>query len=304
MSRFWGYLSAIMVAILFGVWYSLDKILLGYLHPLVLAAMVYTLASMLLLLIRISPLNSPLLEVMHCQSKVETHITGKNYVTLFLTAICGAVMAPALYLSGLDQITAVNAALLCNVEILFIIILGVLFLKETVKAKDILGFAFLLLGAVFLSTNNLQGISFQQNLGGSILVILACFFWSMDTTLTKFLSNKRDLFLLTGIKCGVGGLILVIMSLFMGLSFNLPLNAVPLLLFVSLGCMSSSMLLIYIAIREIGSTRTGSIFSTSSLFGAIVAFLILGEPLGIFQLFFGLLMFAGILILYKEVNKD
>ena len=102
-----------------------------------------------------------------------------------------------------------------------------------------------------------------------------------------------DLFLLTGIKCGVGGLILVIMSLFMGLSFNLPLNAVPLLLFVSLGCMSSSMLLIYIAIREIGSTRTGSIFSTSSLFGAIVAFLILGEPLGIFQLFFGLLMFAG-----------
>ena len=304
MSRFWGYLSAIMVAILFGVWYSLDKILLGYLHPLVLAAMVYTLASMLLLLIRISPLNSPLLEVMHCQSKVETHITGKNYVTLFLTAICGAVMAPALYLSGLDQITAVNAALLCNVEILFIIILGVLFLKETVKAKDILGFAFLLLGAVFLSTNNLQGISFQQNLGGSILVISACFFWSMDTTLTKFLSNKRDLFLLTGIKCGVGGLILVIMSLFMGLSFNLPLNAVPLLLFVSLGCMSSSMLLIYIAIREIGSTRTGSIFSTSSLFGAIVAFLILGEPLGIFQLFFGLLMFAGILILYKEVNKD
>jgi len=304
MSRFWGYLSAIMVAILFGVWYSLDKILLGYLHPLVLAAMVYTLASMLLLLIRISPLNSPLLEVKHRQSNVETHITGKNYVTLFLTAICGAVMAPALYLSGLDQITAVNAALLCNVEILFIIILGVLFLKETVKAKDILGFVFLLLGAVFLSTNNLQGISFQQNLEGSILVISACFFWSMDTTLTKFLSNKRDLFLLTGIKCGVGGLILVIMSLFMGLSFNLPLNAVPLLLFVSLGCMSSSMLLIYIAIREIGSTRTGSIFSTSSLFGAIVAFLILGEPLGIFQLFFGLLMFAGILILYKEVNKD
>lgn len=304
MSRFWGYLSAIIVAILFGVWYSLDKILLGYLHPLVLAAMVYTLASMFLLLIRISPLNSPLLEVMHRQSKVETHITRKNYVTLFLTAICGAVMAPALYLSGLDQITAVNAALLCNVEILFIIILGVIFLKETVKTKDILGFAFLLLGAVFLSTNNLQGISFQQNLEGSILVILACFFWSMDTTLTKFLSNKRDLFLLTGIKCGVGGLILVVMSLFMGLSFNLPLNALPLLLFVSVGCMSSSMLLIYIAIREIGSTRTGSIFSTSSLFGAIIAFLILGEPLGIFQLFFGLLMFAGILILYKEVNKD
>jgi drug/metabolite transporter, DME family len=292
-----------MVALLFGVWFSLDKILLGYLHPLALAAMVYLLASALLFLIRISPLHDHILEIIHGQSKVEIHISRRNYLTLFLTALFGAVIAPALYLSGLNQITAVNAALLTNVEILFIIILGIFFLKESVKTKDIVGFAFLLVGAIFLSTNNLQNITFDQNVVGSLLVVLASFFWAMDTTLTKFLSNKRDIFFLTGLKCGIGGSILFILSIFLGLSFTLPLNMIPLLFLIGWGCMSFAIVLIYIAIREIGSTRTGSIFSTSAIFGAITAFIILGEPLNATQLLFGILMFVGILILYHKGNN-
>lgn len=303
MNRFWGYLSAIMVALLFGVWFSLDKILLGYLHPLALAALIYLLASAFLFLIRVSPLHYHILEIVHRESNVEIHISRRNYLTLFLTAIFGAVIAPALYLTGLNQITAVNAALLTNVEILFIILLGIFFLKERVKAKDIVGFAFLLIGAIFLSTNNLQDLTFDQSLLGNLLVVSACFFWSMDTTLTKFLSNKRDIFFLTSLKCGIGGLILFLISIFMGLSFALPLNMVPVLFFIALGCMSFSIVLTFIAIREIGSTRTGSIFSTSSLFGAVVAFIVLGEPLEAIQLLFGVLMFWGILILYKNGNK-
>lgn len=303
MNRFWGYLSAVMVALLFGIWFSLDKILLGYLHPLALAALIYLLASAFLFLIRVSPLHHSLLEIVHRESKVQIHISRRNYLTLFLTAIFGTVIAPVLYLTGLNQITAVNAALLTNVELLFIILLGTFFLKEKVKAKDIVGFIFLLIGAIFLSTNNLQDLTFDQSLVGSLLVVSACFFWSMDTTLTKFLSNKRDIFLLTSLKCGIGGLILFLISIFLGLNFTLPLNMVPVLLFIGLGCMSFSIVLTYIAIREIGSTRTGSIFSTSSLFGAVVAFIILGESLEATQLFFGILMFLGILILYKNGNK-
>lgn len=292
-----------MVALLFGVWFSLDKILLGYLHPLALGAMVYLLASALLFLIRISPLHYYILEIIHRESKVDIHISRRNYLTLFLTALFGAVIAPALYLSGLNQITAVNAALLTNVEILFIIILGIFFLKESVKTKDIVGFAFLLVGAIFLSTNNLQNITFDQNVVGSILVVLASFFWAMDTTLTKFLSNKKDIFFITGLKCGVGGSILFIISIFLGLNFTLPINMIPLLFLIGWGCMSFAIVLIYIAIREIGSTRTGSIFSTSAIFGAITAFIILGEPLNATQLLFGILMFVGILILYHKGNN-
>jgi len=303
MKRLWGYLSAVMVALLFGIWFTLDKTLLGYLHPLALAAMVYTLASAFLFLIRLSPLHPKLLEILHRESKVEIHISRRNYLTLFLTAIFGAVLAPAFYLTGLNQITAVNAALLANFEVLFILILGIFFLKETVKPKDIVGFGFLLIGAVFLSTNNLQNLSFDQSLVGSLLVISSGFFWSLDTILTKFLSNKRDIFFLTGLKCGIGGLVLFLISWYLGLSFTLPVNMIPLLLFIGLVCMSFSMVLIYLAVREIGSTRTGSIYSTSSIFGALIAFFVLGEPLKASQLLFGVLMLVGILILYKNGNE-
>lgn len=298
--KIWGYLSALTVAILFGVWFSLDKTLLHYLHPFVLASMTYLIAAIFLFTVNYSPLRDRILNFINRKSEVENYITRKEYFILFLTAIFGSFIAPALYLSGLFRITAVNAALLANAEIIFIIILGVLFLKEKVNKKDALGFVFLLIGAIFLSTNNLQNLSFNQSLFGSILVISASFFWSMDTILSKFLSHKRNIIFITALKTSIGGLILLIVSLIMGLSFYLPLDKLPLLLFIGLVCLSFSLPLIYYAIRIIGSTRTGSIFSLSSLFGAITAFVALGEPLTASQLSFGILMIAGVYILYSS----
>ncbi|HML06322.1 MAG TPA: DMT family transporter, partial [Methanobacterium sp.] len=204
MNRAWGYISALTVAILFGVWFSLDKTLLGYLHPFALAALTYLIASTFLFIINFSPLRERILEFINRKSDVENYITRKEYFILFLTAIFGSTIAPALYLNGLFRITAVNAALLANVEIIFIIILGILFLKERVVKRDGLGFAFLFVGAIFLSTNNLQNLSFNQSLFGSILVISASFFWSMDTILSKFLSYKRNIIFVTALKTLIG----------------------------------------------------------------------------------------------------
>ena len=158
----------------------------------------------------------------------------------------------------------------------------------------------LLTGTVFLSTNNLQNLSLDPNLYGNLLVVTAAFFWSLDTSLTKFLSNKKDIIYITALKCAIGGSILFLISLSMGLNFALPLSKIPLLLFIGLVCISFSLPLIYFSIRIIGSTRTGSIFALSSLFGAITAFIVLGEPLTVLQLLFGLLMLVGVFILYRD----
>ena len=300
MNRLWGYLSALTVALLFGVWFSLDKTLLGYLHPFALAALTYIIASIFLFSINFSPFKDKILNIINQKNQVEDFISRKEYMILFSTAIFGSVMAPALYLSGLSRITAVNAALLANVEILFIIIIGIFFLKEKVGRKDILGFAFLLIGAVFLSTNNLQNLSLNQNLFGSLLVISAAFFWSLDTSLSKFLSHKKNIIFITALKTAIGGSILFILSLILKLNFALPLFRLPLLLFIGIVCVSFSLVLVYYSLRIIGSTRTGSIFALSSLFGAVTAFIALCEPLTILQLIFGFLMLIGVLILYKE----
>jgi len=298
--KIWGYSSALTVALLFGVWFSLDKILLGYLHPFALAAVIYLTGSAFLFFINFSPLKNRILNFINSNDNVEDFITRKEYFILFLTALFGVFIAPALFLSGLFMITAVNAALLSNTEILFIIILGVLFLKEYIGKKDVLGFFFILIGAIFLSTNNLQNLSFDQSLFGSLLVVSSSFFWSMDTILSKYLSNKRNIIYITALKSAIGGSMLFLISLIIGLNFSLPLDKLPLLLFAGFICLSFSLPLAYYAIRIIGSTRTGSIFALSSLFGAVTAFIILSEPLTLMQLLFGVLMIAGVYILYTS----
>jgi drug/metabolite transporter (DMT)-like permease len=61
-----------------------------------------------------------------------------------------------------------------------------------------------------------------------------------------------------------------------------------------------SILFFMLGLREIGSIRTGIIFSTSSLFGALFAFTILRENLTVIQALSGLLMLLGVYILYRK----
>lgn len=304
MDRVWGYLGALTVAVLFGLWFTLDKILLNYLHPFALAALIYIIGGATLFIIYISPLHPKLLQILHRNTLVESKITRKDYLILFLSAIFGSVIAPSLYLNGLNQITAVNAALLANSEVLFIIIIGIFFLNEKVNRKDILALICLLTGTIFLSVNNFQNIAFNPNIYGNFLVIASAFFWSLDTSISKFLSNKRDIIYITALKSTIGGSILLLISLIIGLNFTLPINQLPVLLFIGMFCLCFSLVLVYFAIREIGSTRTGSIYALSSLFGAIMAFIILKEPFTVYQFFFGLIMLLGVYILYKNQDKN
>ncbi|MGC9516800.1 MAG: DMT family transporter [Methanomicrobiales archaeon] len=302
----WGYLSIIAAMVFFGISSTLNKILLVDINPISLAALSYIIAGTFLMIIRFSPLKDKILNILSHKTETENIITYKDYGILFLTAILGTVIAPIVFLNGLNNTTAVNASLLMNAETLFIIIIGFFFLKERFVRKDIVGFLFLIVGTVFLITNGqIENISISQEIG-NLLIIGAAFFWSVDTSLGKFLSGKRDLLLISALKCVIGGLILFIISLFLNISFYIPFNKLPYLFIVGIVSIGFSFVLIYFAIREIGSARVGSIFPLSALFGAIFAFLILGEPFTILQLLFGLLMFLGIFILYKngKYRKD
>jgi len=300
----WGYVSVLAATVLFGIWNTFSKILLQNLDPLALSALVYCIAGIFLFAVRFSGFNNKLMGMLDSNSDAETYMSRKDYVILIITAVAGSVIAPVIYLNGLNQITAVNASLLMNAEVLFIIVIGIFILKESFQKKEGVGLFLLLIGTIFLATNgNLQYFSVSENFG-TLLVIIAAFFWSIDTTLSKFLSNKRDLLGVSALKCSIGGMILLLMSLILGLNLRIPLNHLPYLLFIGLVSIGFSFVMIYYAIRKIGSTRTGSIFPFSSLFGAVFAFLILSEPFTFLQLLYGLLMLLGVYIIYKYQRNN
>jgi len=300
----WGYLSVLSATVLFGIWNTFSKILLQDLDPLALSALVYCIAGIFLAAVRFSGFNNRLMGMLDSKSEAETFMSRRDYLILVITALAGSVIAPVVYLNGLNQITAVNASLLMNAEVLFIIIIGIFILKENFQKKEGIGLILLLLGTIFLATNgNISNFSLTGNFG-TLLVIAAAFFWSIDTTMSKFLSNKRDLLGVSALKCSIGGIILLILSLILGLNLKVPLNHLPYLLFIGLVSIGFSFVMIYYSIRKIGSTRTGSIFPFSSLFGAIFAFIILNEPFTITQLSFGLLMLLGVFIIYRYQKNE
>ena len=152
MSHHWGYVAAVVSAILFGVSSTLNKIALENVNPTVIAGMIYLVAGVFLFAIHATPLCPKILTKLDTV-ETEEKITKKDYRTLAFVILCGSVIAPLLLLNGLNQTTAINSSLLLNTEALFTVAIAFIFLNERCNKKEYWGIFLLLVGVVFLTTN-------------------------------------------------------------------------------------------------------------------------------------------------------
>lgn len=301
MTHHWGYVGAITSAVLFGISSTLNKLALENVNPLVIAGLIYFVGGVLLFGIHLSPLHKKLLKLFETPTETETKISKKDYRTLSFVILCGSIIAPFMLLYGLNETTAINTSLLLNTECLFTVIIAFVFLRERGALKDYLAIFLLFMGVIFITTNGeFQLLSLTSGIKGNLLIMGACLFWGIDNNLSKFLSKKRDIVMITGLKCFIGGAVLLGTSLILGIGFNVTLASMPYILTVGALSIAFSILLFLFALREIGSMQTGVIFSVSSLFGAFFAFVILREAFSTIQFISGLVMIIGIYILYRK----
>ena len=301
MTHHWGYVGALASAILFGVGTTLNKLALSDVNPTVVAGLIYLFAGLSLSAVRFTPIRNRVMKLIKTPAKTESKFCKKDIVTLGLVVLSGSLIAPLLFLNGLNQTTAINASFLQNAEILFTILIALIFLREHVSKREWTGILILVVGAVFLATNaQFNSLSLQQAVLGNLLILGACLFWGIDNNLSKFLCIKEDLILVTALKCLIGGASLLLLAFALNLNFYVPLSAFPYLISVGAFSIGFSILFFMVGLKEIGSIRTGTIYATSALFGAVFALIILKEPLTIAQALAGLVMFVGVYILYKK----
>jgi len=301
LTHHWGYVGAISSALLFGMGATLNKIVLAQVHPTVVSGLIYLFAGISLSLVRFSPLRNLIMSLLKTPTKTEAKINMKDFVILALVVLSGSTIAPFLFLNGLNETTAINASLLQNTESLFTVLIAYLFLKEKTGKKNWVGILFLIVGVLFLTTNGeFFRLTLTQSLYGNMLVVTACLFWGIDNSLSRFLSQKEDIILITVLKCLMGGTILLLLSWALRLEFLISLSVFPYLIFVGAFSIGFSILFFLLGLREIGVMKTGVIFSTSSLFGAAFAFLMLRENFSLIQLIAGFVMLLGVYILYKK----
>jgi len=301
MTHHWGYVGAVTSALLFGLSATLNKIAVADANPTVVAGFTYLFAGISLAALRFSPLRSRIMNKLRTPTQTELTFCRKDAWILLLVVLSGSILAPFLFLNGLNASTAVNASLLLNAESLFTVLIAIFFLRERGHKKDWFGVLFLITGAIFLTTNAQFGnLTLSQALIGNVMIIGACLFWGIDNNLSKLLCFKEDLMLVTAAKCLLGGSALMLLSGFLGLGLFVPLTVFPYLTVIGVFSIGLSILFFMLGLREIGSLRTGVIFSTSSLFGATFAFVVLGEKFTIIQGLAGLLMVLGVYVLYRK----
>jgi drug/metabolite transporter (DMT)-like permease len=298
MSHHWGYVAALSSAFLFGASTTVNKMLLESVSPLMIASLTYVIGGIFLGSVNFLPKKATLVSRLKLPGNTTTEPTRKDGVLLLLIALFGGVLAPSLNLMGLNNTTAVSTALLGNTETLFTIAIAFVFLGERGRPKDYAAMALLIMGAVVLTTNpNFLHVDSTGTFLGNVMVVLAALCWGIDNNLSQVLSVKRSLLQIGSLKGIIGGgSLFAIVSLY-GVRIFLSTFAISWLLILGVFSVGLSLLFFLFSLQQIGAMRTGVIFSTGSLFGAVTAFFVLREPISLVQGLAGCAMLIAIYVL-------
>ena len=253
---------ALASAALFGASTPLAKLLVGEIAPLLLAGLLYLGSG-------IGLLAWFLLRGRTGRAKS----LGKADLPWLAGAIvAGGVAGPALLMYGLTRSDGATASLLLNLEAVFTATIAWVVFRENVDRRIFAGMAAIVAGGVVLSWNEMPRAG---GLAGPLLIAAACLAWAIDNNLTRRVSGG-DAVTIAGLKGLVAGSVNLTLAMLQGASLPAPslLAAAGVLGLFGYGV---SLVLFVVALRHLGTARTGAYFSVAPFFGAALALLVLRE---------------------------
>jgi drug/metabolite transporter (DMT)-like permease len=204
----------------------------------------------------------------------EASLGRKDWPWLAGAIFVGGVLGPVLLLWGLAATPASSASLLLNLEGVFTALLAWFVFKENFDTRIALGMALIVLGGLCLSWmgRTQTGIPW-----GFLSIAGACLAWAIDNNLTRKVSagDPVQVAMLKGL---VAGTVNTTLALVLGAKFPAGLVLLGTGL-VGLFGYGISLTLFVLALRHIGTARTGAYFSTSPFVGAAISILLLGDSL-------------------------
>ena len=280
-----GYGSVLLASALFGSVPTIAKPITSDINILLLSSMAYLITAL-----TFTPLAK----------RAKLQFQKKDYGLLIIVAICGAAIAPYLYFVGLNQTTASDTSLLSNAEIVFTVLLALLFFKEKLKPIGFVAIGLVLFGVTIITTNfEFSGSLFQLNTG-HFLILGATLLWSLDNNLSRILSTKLDTAKLVQLKSVIGGTILLGMTFLLRVNLEINPAQIPYIVLISVIGFGGSLYFFLQGLKRIGTIRTVTIFSLSSIFGIIFAFTFLHEQISIYQIIAIAIMLSGIYLINRQ----
>ena len=260
-----GILAALAAALLFGASTPLAKRLLGDIDPLVLAGLLYAgsgLGLAVVLAIRMAFAGS--LSSLAWPS-------GREWMWLSGAILFGGIAGPILLMHGLATSSGASASLLLNLEAVLTALIAWFVFRENFDVRIALGMLLIVAGGIVLSWSPIL----HAVAPGSLLIVAACVCWAIDNNLTRKVSAS-DAVIVAGLKGMVAGTATLTGAALLGHSWPSMSTAATAALLGFLGY-GVSLVLFVLALRSLGTARTGAYFSVAPFAGALLAIGALGE---------------------------
>ncbi|MFC7513516.1 EamA family transporter [Herbaspirillum sp. GCM10030257] len=289
-----GVFYALVAAVLFGASTPFAKTLVGQIAPVTLAGLLY-LGSGLGLLTwfvfrKIATRNN--------QQTNVAPLTKPDLPWLAGAIVAGGIAGPLLLMVGLTLTPASSASLLLNMEGVLTALLAWFIFKENFDQRIFAGMVLIVVAGVLLSWSERPALGVPW---GAIAITAACLCWAIDNNLTRKVSAS-DAVQTAGIKGLVAG------SVNLGLAFALGYELPETRTAVTAGAVGFcgyglSLVMFVLALRHLGTARTGAYFSAAPFVGAALSLFMLGESPELVFWIAAALMGAGIWLHLTESHE-
>jgi len=263
-------LPALAAALLFGASTPLAKLLIGTVPPLLLAGLLYLGSGLgLSLLLGLRLLRDP-------AAAQALRVARADWPWLLGAIACGGMIGPALLMLGLAQLDGARAALLLNLEGVLTALIAWVVFRENADRGIVAGMVAIVAGGLLLAWPT-QGLAGSGGVGavGALLIVGACLAWAVDNNLTRKVATN-DAMLVAMLKGLLAGAANTALALAGGATWP---SGAALAGGLAVGFLGYglSLTLFVLALRGLGTARTGAYFSVAPLFGVALSLAIWPE---------------------------
>jgi drug/metabolite transporter (DMT)-like permease len=228
------------------------------------------------------------------------HIERKKLRWLGTMAVLSGVFGPLLWFTALSSTTAVNAAFFAKSEMIFLMILGNLSLKETITRAHGAAIASVIAGIVIIS---LQGFTAGMTLHvGDFLVIASALCYATGSIIFRGKLHGLEPHIALFSRSMTAVLVFFLVSPFIAHPFieeilAMPSSLIPALIGFAFVSRFLNSVTYYVAIERL-HVPTVSLVSTLDIIGAVVfTYLYLGEPIEWYHVVGGTFIILGNVLL-------
>ena len=291
MNRIIFSLLVILTTGLMGSSFTIGKLGLAYSSPLLLVAMRFTLAGLIM---------ATIVKILNKRHPVKVI----DWVWLVLIGLFQTAFVMGCIFMALRTITSGETSILTFMNPLLVVVFGTLFLKSRYRIQQWIGVLLGFIG-VFLTLGS--HLDFRI---GTILGVLSAVSWAIATLLIKIHGFKFDTYVMTAYQMLFGGLILFLGSLLLEESFfRMTTQSILILLWLTIAASIIQFSVWFYLLQRGNQERTSAFLFLAPFFGVLTGWFLLHERLTWSTLFGGLLIFTGIFLVNwkndceKEMEK-